>query len=115
MQTIIKVFAAALIIVAVTEIAKRIPRVGGLILSLPLTSVIALVWLYVATRNAENVAALSISTFWFVIPSLLLFVLLTEFLRRGLPFLAAMAIACGVTAGLYALWPTILGRFGIKF
>ncbi len=115
MQTIIKLLAAAVIIVAVTEISKRIPRVGGLILSLPLTSVTALIWLYFATRDGENVAALSISTFWFVIPSLLLFVVLAALLRRGLPFLVAMAIACGVTAGLYALWPTILGRLGIKY
>ena len=114
MQTLIKILVAAVLIVAVTEISKRVPRVGGLILSLPLTSIIALVWLYAADRNGEKVAALSWSTFWFVMPSLLLFIVLPLLLRRGVPFVAALAVACTVTCGAYAAWPALLGRFGIK-
>ena len=114
MQTVIKVLVAAIIIVAVTELSKRVPRVGGLILSLPLTSIIALVWLYGVERNSEKVAILSVSTFWFVLPSLLLFILLPLLLRSGLSFVVAMFTACGVTAVAYAVWPILLRPLGIK-
>ena len=114
MQTLIKVLIAAVLIVAVTEISKRVPRVGGLILSLPLTSTIALVWLYAAERSGEKVAELSWSTFWFVLPSLLLFIALPVLLRRGVPFAGALAVSCVVTAAAYAAWPALLGRFGIQ-
>ena len=114
MQTLIKILIAATLIVAVTEISKRIPRIGGLILSLPLTSIVALVWLYATERSGEKVAALSWSTFWFVLPSLLLFVVLPVLLRHGAPFFTALAISGAVTAGAYAAWPALLGRLGIN-
>jgi hypothetical protein len=114
MQTLIKILVAAGMIVAATEVSKRIPRVGGLILSLPLTSIIALAWLYVSERDPGKVAALSVSTFWFVLPSLLLFPVLAALLRYRTPFIAAISISCFVTACAYAGWPVVLGRFGIK-
>lgn len=114
MQTVVKVIVAAILIVAATEVAKRVPRIGGLILSLPLTSIIALVWFYALERDSEKVAALSFSTFWFVLPSLLLLVLLPLLLRRGVAFPVALPLACAITAAAYALWPAALRPFGIK-
>jgi hypothetical protein len=114
MQTIIKVIVAALLIVAATEAAKRVPRVGGLILSLPLTSIIAFVWLYLSEHDGEKVVALSASTFWFVLPSLILFPLLAILMRQGVTGLVALATSCLVTAGAYAFWPAVLSRLGIK-
>lgn len=114
MQTIIKTLVAAVLIVAATEIGKRTPRLGGLILALPLTSIIALVWLYATERNSEKVAALSSSTLWFVLPSLLLFIALPFLLHRGVSFPVALLVSCVVTAAAYAVWPALLLRCGIK-
>lgn len=114
MQTAIKILVAAIIIIAVTEVSKRVPRVGGLILSLPITSIIALIWFFAIERNSEKVAVLSLSTFWFVLPSLLFFLVLPLLLRSGFSFVAALLIACGMTAVAYAVWPALLRRFGIE-
>jgi uncharacterized membrane protein (GlpM family) len=114
MQTVLKILLAAVLIVAATEVAKRTPRIGGLILSLPLTSIIALTWLYATDRSAEKVATLAWSTLWFVIPSLLFFIVLPLLLRRGFSFPAALPVAAVVTAGAYAIWPALLLRCGIK-
>ena len=76
LQTLIKLLISSGIIVLVSEIAKKNTYLGGLIASIPLISVLAIVWLYVDTKDVENVSALSTSIFWLVIPSLALFIAL---------------------------------------
>lgn len=111
---IIKAALSGAIVAAVSEIARRYPGWGGLVASLPLTSLLAMVWLYRDSGDPERVAALAGSTFWFIIPSLPLFIALPWLIRSGLAFWAAMAIVVIGTLALYALTFWAAPRLGIK-
>jgi len=107
----IKVILSALVIVVVGEVAKRSSVFGALIASLPLTSILAMVWLYLDTGNPEKVAALASDILWLVLPSLLFFILLPVLLRNGMSFWLALGISASVTASGYALVVWLLGKF----
>ena len=80
----------------------------------PLTSLLAFVWLYRDTGDVAQVAALSSSIFWLVLPSLLLFVVFPLLLRAGVNFWASLALACGATALAYVGLVALLDRLGIR-
>ena len=110
-----KTVTSAVIIVAVAEIAKRSPLLAGLVASLPLVSVLAIVWLFVDTKSTEQVMGLSRSILLMILPSLVFFIALPGALKVGLPFVPALLIAMAVTAGTYWVYTHLLGRFGIAF
>ncbi len=110
----IKLVLSAAIIVAASELAKRQPAWGGLLASLPMVSLLAILWLYVDTHDARQVSQLSISIFWLVLPSLLFFLALPLFLRQGMGFAASLILAILVTMAAYALMLVGLKRFGIN-
>src|SRR6478672_6167432 len=99
----IKVLLSALVIVFVTELAKRSTLVGALIASLPLTSLLAFVWLYWDTRDASRVAGLSIDIFWLVLPSLALFLVLPYLIRLGWGFWISLLAAMAATVVCYGV------------
>ena len=111
---IIKAGISGAIVAAVSEIARRYPGWGGLLASLPLTSLLAMIWLYRDSADAERVAELSVSTIWFFVPSVPLFLALPLLLRSGLGFWVSMAIVVVGTLALYALWFWAAPRLGIK-
>src|SRR5437868_8490101 len=82
----IKAAISGAIVAAVSEIARRYPGWGGLVASLPLTSLLAMIWLFRDTHDAGRVAELSISTIWFIIPSVPLFIALPLLIRSGIGF-----------------------------
>jgi hypothetical protein len=109
----LKVVISALVIVAVTEVSKRGGTFwGGILASLPLTSLLAFAWLYGETRDATKIQALSWSIFWLVLPSLTLFVVLPVLLRRGMSFLGALPISLVVMVAVYLATAAVLKRFG---
>ena len=69
---LIKVLISALLVAAVSEVARRSSLLGALLASLPVTSLLAFMWLYRETGDTEKVAALSADIFWLVLPSLVL-------------------------------------------
>jgi uncharacterized membrane protein (GlpM family) len=105
--TILKVGISALIIVGISEASKRSTLLGGLLASLPLTSLLAFIWLYRDTQDSAKVSALSTSIFWLVLPSLVLFLTLPMFLKR-MPFGWAQH---GAIAAMLAAYGTMLGVF----
>ena len=111
---LIKAAVSGIIVAAVSEIARRYPGWGGLVASLPLTSLLAFIWLWRDSRSAEQVAALSSSTFWFILPSLPLFLLFPLLVRSGLSFWAALAIAVVATLALYAAMFWAAPKLGLK-
>lgn len=110
----IKAAVSGAIAAAVSEIARRYPGWGGLLASLPLTSLLAMIWLWRDSGDAERVAELSASTLWFIIPSLPLFVALPLLIRSGTGFWASMAIVIAGTLALYALMFWAAPRLGIR-
>ncbi|WP_324780689.1 DUF3147 family protein [Thiobacillus sedimenti] len=113
-QYALKVGLSALIIVAVAEIAKRSTFWAAALASLPLTSVLAFVWLYLDTGDVQKIAALSGSIFWLVLPSLVLLVVLPVLLRLGIGFWASLALSSAATALAYLGAVRLLAAFGIK-
>jgi hypothetical protein len=110
----IKAGLSGIIVAAVSEIARRYPGWGGLVASLPLTSLLAMLWLWRDSGDPERVAELSMGAFWFVLPSLPLFLVLPMMIRSGFGFWASMAVAVIGTLALYALWFWAAPRLGIK-
>ena len=111
---IVKAILSGAIVAAVSEIARRYPGWGGLVASLPLTSLLAMLWLWRDTSNAERIAALSVSTIWFIVPSVPLFIALPLLLRSGLGFWLSMGLVIAGTLALYALMFWAAPRIGIK-
>lgn len=109
----IKAALSGLLAALVAEIARRYPGWGGLVASLPLTSLMAMIWTFRDTAEPMKVAALSQSTFCFVLPSLPLFLMIPAMIRTGLSVWIALAIACAITAGLYAAFFALAPRLGI--
>lgn len=109
-----KIVITTLLIVLISEIAKRSSLAGALLASVPLVSVMAMLWLYVDTKDVEKVSGLATSVFWLVLPSLVLFVALPLLLKQGINFYASMGIAIGLTGSAYWLMIVVLGHFGIK-
>ena len=113
-QIAVKVLLTAAVVVAVSEIAKRSSLWGAVLASLPLTSLLAFMWLYVETGNTQGIASLSQSIFWLVLASLPLFLVLPLCLRSGWPFWPSLGGACAVTVGAYFGLVWVLGRFNIQ-
>lgn len=111
---LIKAAVSGLLIMIVSEVARRSPGLGGLIASLPLVSIIAILWLWRDTKDTVRIADHAQSTFWFVLPSLPLFLVLPLLLRNGLSFWVALSLSIAMTLGLYAAWFWLLPRLGIK-
>ena len=110
----IKAALSGIIVAAVSEIARRYPSWGGLVASLPLTSLLAMLWLYRDSHEPERVAELSLSTIWFIVPSVPLFIVLPLLIRSGVGFWPSMAIVVVGTLGLYALMFWAAPRLGVK-
>lgn len=111
---IIKAALSGVIVMIVSEVARRSPGIGGLIASLPLISVLAFIWLWRDTADIERIAAQAESTFWFVLPSLPMFLVFPALLRHGTPFWMALLLSCVLTMVLYALTMWLLPRLGIQ-
>jgi hypothetical protein len=110
----IKALISGIIVAAVSEIAKRNPGFGALIASLPLVSVLGMMWLWHDKPDAENMAAHAGATFWYVLPSLPMFLLIPAMLRSGVPFWLALAAGCALTIALYLAMTWIGPRFGLR-
>ncbi|WP_340588517.1 DUF3147 family protein [Erythrobacter alti] len=110
-----KALLAGAMIAAIAEIGKRLPTMAALVASLPLVSILGMIFLWHARPDTENMARHSEATFWFVLPSLPMFLLIPIMLRSGLPFWLALAIGCAVTVGLYLLMVQFGPRMGIRF
>jgi hypothetical protein len=111
---VIKAGLSGIIIAIVSEIAKRYPGFGALIASLPLVSLLGMIWLWHDKPDVPNMAAHIEATFWFVLPSLPMFLLMPALLRSGWGFWSVLALACTLTILLYVLMTWIGPRFGLR-
>lgn len=111
---IVKAGLSGLIVAAVSTIAKRYPGFGALVASLPLVSVLGMIWLWHDKPDAENMAAHAGATFWFVLPSLPMFLLIPAMLRSGLSFWLALIAGCALTVLLYIGMTWAGPRFGLR-
>jgi hypothetical protein len=110
----VKALISGLIVAAVSVIAKRHPGLGGLVASLPLISVLGMLWLWRDTHDPVRMAAHAEGTFWFVLPSLPMFLLIPYTLRHGWPFWLSLAVGCALTLALYVAMTLVGPRLGLR-
>jgi hypothetical protein len=111
---IVKIAITTFSIVLISQVAKRSSFVGALLASIPLVSVLAMIWLYVDTKDVTKVSSLASGVFWLVIPSLTLFVSFPLLMKAGVNFYLGLAISIGITIVSYWIMITILNAVGIK-
>jgi hypothetical protein len=110
----LKAAISGILIAIVSEVAKRYPGFGALIASLPLVSVMGMMWLWHDFPDARNMASHAQATFWFVLPSLPMFLLIPVLLRHGMGFWVALALGCALTILLYAVMTWVAPRLGLQ-
>lgn len=113
-QLVAKALLSGVLIAAIAEIGKRLPALGALVASLPLVSVLGMILLWYARPDAENMAVHAEATFWYVLPSLPMFLLIPLLLRNGVSFWAALIAGCGLTVVLYVAMIQVGTRIGMK-
>ena len=110
-----KALLAGAMIAAIAEIGKRLPAMAALVASLPLVSVLGMIFLWHARPDRENMARHAEATFSYVLPSLPMFLLIPLLLRAGVNFWLALAAGCALTVALYLLMVQFGPRIGIRF
>lgn len=114
LYAIVKAAISGVLIAAISEIARRKPGFGALVASLPLISILGMIWLWRDTRDPVRLADHAQATLWYVLPSLPMFLIVPVLLRRGAPFWLALLVGSAVTVGLYLAAVWIAPRFGVK-
>lgn len=109
-----KALLSGALIAAISEIGKRFPTLAALVASLPLVSILGMILLWRERPDAENMAVHAAATFWYVLPSLPMFLLIPALLRSGMSFWLALLLGCLLTVVLYALLALVAPRFGIR-
>ena len=111
---LIKTLITAVVVVAVSEIARRSSLFAGLIASIPLVSFLAIIWLYWETKDSQKIVDLSYSIILMIIPSLTFFIVLPFVMKLQSSFVISMIIATVSTIIAYWLFIVLLGKFGIS-
>ena len=110
---IVKILISAILIALISEVSKRSTFFGAILASIPLVSVMAMIWLYFDTNDSLQVVQLSKSIFWLVIPSLVLFITFPFFIRLQLSFYTALSASLIAMVITYFITIAILDRFDI--
>ena len=113
-QLIIKALISGALIVAASELAKRNAAIGAVVASLPLVTVLAMVWLWRDSGDTERIAAFAQATFWYVLPSLPMLLLMPVMLRQGFGFWSSLGAAVALTTVLYLIVAALLARAGVS-
>ena len=111
---IIKALLSGLIVGVASETARRSPAAGALIASLPLVSVLGMIWLWRDTHDTARLADHIGATFWYILPSLPMFLVMPALLRAGIGFWPTLFAGCALTVALYLGTVIVLGRFGVS-
>jgi hypothetical protein len=111
---LIKAAISGVLIALASQLARRYPGFGALIASLPLVSLVGAMWLWKDRPDPANMADHLQATFWYVLPSLPMFLLMPALLRSGVPFWLTLCAGCGLTLGLYAAMTWLAPRFGLR-
>jgi hypothetical protein len=105
---------SGLIIAVIALIAKRSPAAGALVASLPLISILGMIWLWRDTHDGALIANHVEATFWYVLPSLPMFLLIPAMMRNGIGFWPSLLAGCALTILLYLGMISFAARFGVK-
>lgn len=110
---LIKYAVTAFIIVAVSEVAKRADRLGALLASLPLVTIMIMIWLHLENQKPEKISSHAYYTFWYVLPTLPMFLLMPWMLNRGIHFWVSLGASILLTIICFVLTACVMKRFGV--
>lgn len=110
----VKAALSGLIIAIAAEVARRYAGWGALVASLPLVSILGIMWLWRDTKDVDRIADHAQATFWFVLPSLPMFLIVPMMLKRGMGFWPSLLVGCAVTMLLYVATTWALTRSGVR-
>jgi len=111
---IVKYAVTALVVVAISEIAKAYEKLGAFLGALPVVTIMILFWLFIETKDTEKIAQYSTLTFWYVIPTLPSFLIIPMLLKKGFNFWASIGIAAAATFVFFGLIILIARQLGVK-
>jgi len=100
--------------VAIAEIGRRAPAVAALVASLPLVSVLGMMLLWHTRPDPENMAIHAQATFWYILPSLPMFLVIPALLRHGVGFWPSLLAGCVLTVALYLALGQVGPRVGLR-
>jgi F0F1-type ATP synthase assembly protein I len=110
----LKALVSGLLIAAASEAGRRSPAIGGMLSALPLVSALTLIWLWRGGAEPADMIRYSVSNFWFVLPTLPMFLVIAGLLRAGWGFWPAFLTGCALTVLLYLATMWLLDRMGIS-
>lgn len=110
---ITKYLITAAIVVLVSELAKRSDKIGALVASLPTVTILILIWLYVEKQPQEKLANHAFYTFWYVLPSLPMFLAFPALLAR-MGFWPTLGVCVLITLVSFAVTVLVARRFGVE-
>ncbi|MGN2253452.1 DUF3147 family protein [Frateuria sp. GZRe12] len=110
---ITKYLVTAAVVVLVSEAAKRSDRLGGLLGALPMVTILALIWLYMEHQSSQKIANHAWYTFWYVLPTLPMFLVFPALLPR-LGFWFTLLACAAITVACFGLFALAVRRFGIE-
>ncbi|WP_425499898.1 DUF3147 family protein [Cerasicoccus maritimus] len=113
MNVIIKYAITAFIVVLVSEIAKRADRIGALIASLPIVTILTMIWLHLENQHTDKIANHAYYTFWYVLPTLPMFLLIPWLLKNGIRFEISIGLSAVFTAFVFLVTSLMLKRIGV--
>lgn len=108
----LKYLTTAFVVVLVSEVAKRSDKLGALLAALPLVSILALIWIYYETGSTEKLSSHARYTFWYVVPTLPMFLVFPSLLER-MGFWWALAASAFITLICFVLFALIIRQFGV--
>ncbi len=109
---ITKYLLSAGVIVLISEVAKRSDKLGAMIAALPIVTLLAMIWLYVENQPKEKITNYAWYTFWYVLPTLPMF-LAFPFLHQRLGFWLSLASCAAISVVCFVLLASLLKQFGI--
>ena len=109
----VKLGVTAVVILMVTKIQLFHDKLSALLIALPLTSLIAMIWMHQGKQGSERIANHAESTFWFVLPTLPMFLIFPWMLRQGWGFGLSLGANCLITAALFWIMVAVLKKFGV--
>lgn len=110
---VVKYLLTAGVVVLVSEMAKRSDKLGGLIAALPIVTFLALIWLYLENQSIEKIANHAWYTFWYVVPTLPMFLAFPLLLEK-IGFWLALLVSTGITLVCFVVFSLIARQFGIE-
>lgn len=112
MYLLIKTLITTFVIITASELARRYTIASALLISLPLTSILAFIWIYIESKDTNKIIEMSYSVFWLVIPSLMFFLILPWLLKEEVKFYMAVTLSSLAVAGIYGLGFAVYKKIG---